>query len=110
MVKQATWIEGPAWNAGSKFLIEIAQPQFKLKAEAAAVSAPHDFTWKGTIMGTAIEHHFEFAAQPDGTTLAKSWIDLSGPAVFFINDDMKKKGLAMFVEFMGGLQQQAEAR
>ena len=110
LVKQASWIEGSAWTAGSKFLIEIAQPQFKLKAEAAEVSAPHRFAWKGSVMGVAVEHHFDFAAQPDGSSLAKSWIDLSGPAVFFIHEDMKKKGLAMFAEFMNGLKQQAESR
>jgi uncharacterized protein YndB with AHSA1/START domain len=109
LVKQASWTEGPAWVAGSKFLIEIAQPQFKLKAEAAEVSAPHAFTWKGTVMGVAIEHRFDFAAQADGSTLAKSSIQLSGPAVFFINEDMKRKGLAMFAEFMNGLKQQAES-
>jgi hypothetical protein len=110
LVKQASWIEGPAWTIGSKFLIETAQPPFKLKAEAARVSAPHSFAWKSSVMGIAIEHHFDFAAQPDGSTVAKSWVDLSGPAVFFINEDMKEKGLAIFAEFMWGLKQQAESR
>jgi uncharacterized membrane protein len=109
-VKQVGWVEGPAWTAGSKFLIEITQPSFKLKAEAAEVSAPRTFAWKGNVMGVAIQHHFDFAAQPDGSTLAKSRIELSGPAVFFITGDMKKKGLAMFAEFLTGLKQQAETR
>jgi hypothetical protein len=109
LVKEASWIEGAPWVAGSKFLIEITAPSFKLKAEATEVAAPHTFAWKGTVMGVAVEHHFDFATQPDGSTLAKSWIDLSGPAVFFITAEMKKKGLAMFGEFMAGLKQQAEA-
>jgi uncharacterized membrane protein len=110
LVKQASWIEGPAWTAGSKFLIELSQPQFKLKAEAAEVSSPHAFSWKGNVMGIAIAHHLQFDSQPDGSTLVKSWIELSGPAVFFINEEMKKKGLAMFGEFMAGLKLQAETR
>jgi hypothetical protein len=109
LLKRASWIEGPAWLAGSKFLLEI-QPEFKLKAEAAKVLAPNAFTCKGNVMGIAFQHDFEFTAQPDGATLAKTWIELSGPAVFFINEDMKKKGLASFAEFMAGLKQQAESR
>lgn len=110
LVKQASWIEGQAWTPGSKFLIEIAQPQFKLKADATQASAPNRFAWKGSVMGVSVEHHFDFSAQADGTTLAKSWIELSGPAVFFINEQMKKKGLAIFGEFMQGLKRQAESQ
>jgi hypothetical protein len=109
LVKNASWVEGTPWTAGSKFLIEITQPQFKLKAEAAEVAGPHTFTWKGSVMGITIDHHFHFDPQPDGSTLAKSWMELSGPAVFFVNDEMKQKGVARFAEFMAGIKQQAES-
>jgi len=38
----------------------------------------------------------------------QSDIDLSGPATFFINDDMKKKGMAAFVGWFDAMRVQAE--
>src|SRR5437868_3970523 len=96
---KATWIEGDQWKKDSKLLLEIAQPSAKLKTTVAEVAAPNHAAWTGNVMGVTIEHKFNFTVQDDGQTLMQSSIELSGPATFFINDDMKKKGLEMFAEW-----------
>lgn len=102
------WTEGAPWQPGSQSVIEIAQPAFKLKTTVKECAAPNKIVWTGAAMGVNIENTFEFTVQPDGTTLMKAAIDLSGPAVFFINDDMKKKGMAAFTPWFESLRAQAE--
>jgi hypothetical protein len=103
-------VEGPPWQPGSKIQIEVKQPQFKLRATASEVSAPHRFVSTASVMGVAIEQHFEFAALPEGKTLIKSWINLSGPAVFFINDEKKKTGLELFSHWVEKLRAAVETQ
>jgi hypothetical protein len=59
-------------------------------------------------MGVTIQHQFEFIAQPDDSTLMQSAIDLSGPATFFINSEMQKKGLETFSQWFDAMKAQAE--
>jgi hypothetical protein len=59
-------------------------------------------------MGVTIKHNFNFAPQSDGSTKMQSEIELTGPATFFITEDMKKKGLAAFVEWFDAMRGQAE--
>ena len=108
LFSRATWIGGPPWEKGSVLLLEVAQPPAKVRAEVASVSAPGQVTWVGSVMGVTIKHIFNFAAQADGSTIMQSNIDLSGPATFFISEDMKKKGLAAFVEWFDAMRAQAE--
>ena len=102
------WISGNPWQPGSQAVIEIAQPVFKMKSTMKEASPPQRLVWTGAVMGVNIENTFEFSAQPDGTTLMKAAIELSGPGVFFINDEMKKKGMAAFVPWFDALRLQAE--
>lgn len=102
------WTSGDAWQPGSQSVLELAQPAFKLKATMKESAPPNRLVWTGAVMGVSIENVFEFTAQPDGTTLMKAAIDLSGPAVFLINDEMKKKGMAAFVPWFEALKTQAE--
>ena len=101
------WISGEPWQPGSEGVIEIAQPAFKLKSTMKENSAPNRLVWTAAVMGVNIENTIEFLTQPDGTTLMKAAIDLSGPGTFFINDDMKEKGLAAFTPWFDALGAQA---
>jgi hypothetical protein len=69
---------------------------------------PNRVVWTGSVMGVTIKHSFNFLPRPDGSTTMQSNIELSGPATFFINDDMRKKGLAAFVEWFDAMSAQAE--
>lgn len=107
------WTSGEPWQAGSQGIIELAQPAFKLKSTMKEATPPHRIVWTGAVMGVNFECAFQFTAQPSGitpdaTTLMHAAIDLSGPAVFFINDDMKKKGMAAFTPWFDALKAQAE--
>ena len=108
LFSRATWIGGAPWELGSVLLLEIAQPPAKIRAEVSEVAGPNHATWTGNVMGVTIKHNFNFIVQPDGSTAMQSDIDLSGPATFFINDDMKKKGMAAFVEWFDAMRAQAE--
>jgi hypothetical protein len=105
---RATWIGGAPWEKDSALLLELAQPAAKLRAEVAEIVPPNRVIWKGTVMGVTFKHNFSFIQQADGSTQMQSDIDLSGPATFFINDDMKKKGLDGFVQWFEALRGQAE--
>jgi hypothetical protein len=108
LFSRATWIGGTPWEKGSVLLLEVAQPPAKVRCEVSEVASPNHAKWTGNVMGVTIKHNFSFSLQPDGATLMRSDIDLSGPATFFINDDMKKKGLAAFVEWFDAMRGQAE--
>lgn len=102
------WLEGQPWQAGSVGVIGLNQPAFKLKATIKESSAPTKVVWTGAVMGVNIENTFEFLPQPDGTTRMQAVIDLSGPGTFFINDEMKNKGLAAFTPWFDALRDRAQ--
>jgi Polyketide cyclase / dehydrase and lipid transport len=104
---KASWVEGDPWQLGSKLLLEVGQPAAKVKATVSESAAPNRATWSGNVMGVTIEHRFEFLPEPEGT-LMQSKIELSGPATFFINGDMQKKGLEMFSNWFDSMKAQAE--
>jgi hypothetical protein len=108
LFSRATWIGGPEWEKGSVLLLEVAQPPAKVRAEVLDVTAPNRVTWVGSVMGVTIKHNFNFTAQADGSTLMQSDIDLSGPATFFISEEMKKKGFAAFIGWFDAMRVQAE--
>lgn len=103
-----TWTQGEPWQLGSQGIIELAQPAFKLKATVKESVPPERVVWTGEVMGVKIESAFHFVAQPGGDTLMRAVIELSGPAVFFINEDMKKKGMAAFTPWFEALRARAE--
>ena len=108
LFSRATWIGGAPWEKSSVLLLEVSQPPAKVRAEVANVTPPNTAAWTGNVMGVTIKHNFNFVAQADGSTLMQSDIELSGPATFFINDEMKKKGFAAFVEWFDAMRSQAE--
>lgn len=108
LFSRATWIGGAPWEKGSVLLLEIAQPAAKIRAEVAEVAALGRASWTGNVMGVTIKQNFNFISESDEYTKMRSDIDLSGTATFFINDDMKKKGLAAFAEWFDAMRAQAE--
>ncbi|MEO6119823.1 MAG: SRPBCC family protein [Terriglobales bacterium] len=108
------WTSGEPWTPGSQGVIELAQPAFKLKSTMKEALPPQRIVWAGAVMGVNFECAFRFTPEASGitpdaaTTLMHAAIDLSGPAVFFINDDMKKKGMAAFTPWFDALKAQAE--
>ena len=108
LFSRATWIGGPPWEKGSVLLLELSSPPAKVRAEVSDVAAPGRVTWVGNVMGVTIKHDFNFSSQAEGSTLMQSDIDLSGPATFFIKEEMKKKGFSAFVEWFDAMRSQAE--
>lgn len=102
------WLEGEPWQPNSAGVIELKQPAFKLKARIKESSAPHRVVWTGAVMGVDIVNTFEFLPQPDGSTQMRASIDLAGPGTFFINDEMKKKGMAAFTPWFDALRDRAQ--
>ncbi|HUS18566.1 MAG TPA: SRPBCC family protein [Terriglobales bacterium] len=102
------WTSGEPWQPGSQAVVEIPQPSFKLKSTIKGSTPPSRMIWTGGAMGVSFECVFDFTPAAEGSTRMNAAIDLSGPAVFFINDDMKKKGLATFASWFESLKAQAE--
>jgi hypothetical protein len=102
------WTSGEPWQAGSQGVIDIPQPSFKLKMAVKESMPPKRVVWTGGAMGVTFECAFDFTPQTENTTLMATAIDLSGAAVFFINNDMKKKGLDTFAAWFESLKAQAE--
>ena len=107
--KESKWVSGTPWAPGSEAFLELAQPSFKLKVKTAETAAPNRASYTASVMGIAVQQWFDFAAQPSGGTLMKTWITLDGPMVFLINDDMKKKGTAIFAQWFDAMKAQAES-
>jgi hypothetical protein len=110
MLAGMQWLNGEPWQAGSQGQIEVAQPAFKLKTTMKESAPPHHIVWTGAAMGATFECAFEFMPHPEnaGSTLMKAAINLSGAAVFFIIEDMKKKGMAAFAPWFEALRARAE--
>jgi len=102
------WLEGEPWRPGSTGVIELKQPAFKLKAKIKEASAPHKVVWTGAVMGVDIENTFAFTGEPHGPTQMNANIVLSGPGTFFINEEMKNKGMAAFAPWFDALRDRAQ--
>lgn len=102
------WLQGAPWQAGSVGVIELKQPAFKLKATVKESAPPNKVVWTSAVMGVNVESTFGFTGQPDGSTHMAAAIDLSGPGTFFINDEMKKKGMAAFAPWFDALRDRAQ--
>ncbi|MGZ4812042.1 MAG: hypothetical protein ACXVZI_04685, partial [Terriglobales bacterium] len=54
------------------------------------------------------EHWFSFEAQSDGTTLIKTWEDMSGLVAALFGNGMKQALLAMHKDWLEALKAEAE--
>lgn len=108
MLANAQWVSGEPWQPGSELLLEGNQPSFKLKAKVKEAVAPNHIQWTGGAMGVSVVHTFYFLAQPDGSTMIKTLVELSGAALFFVNEEMKKKGVGMLTAWLESLKTESE--
>jgi uncharacterized protein YndB with AHSA1/START domain len=107
---KASWVEGEPWQPGSELLLEPAQSPMKVKAKLQNIVLPSIVSWQGSAMGVSFVHRFEFASQPDGATLMKTVLELSGAATFFISSKMKQQGVDIFAQWFNALKAEAEKR
>lgn len=107
--RSAKWLTGTPWTPSSEAALELAQPSFKLQVKTAEAAAPNKASYTANVMGVAVKQWFEFSPLNDGT-LMKARIELNGPAVFLINEDMKKRGTAIFGQWFEAMKAEAEAK
>lgn len=106
----ATWIEGQPWEQGSQLVLQPAEPPIKVKAKLLNTAPPNSVRWQGSAMGVSFQQSFDFSAQPDGTTLMNTQLDLSGAATFFISNKMKQQGVDLFALWFNAMKAEAERR
>jgi len=79
VVGQAKWLSGSPWQKGSQFLMELVYPR-----------------------------KVSFKAQPDGTTLIKTWEDISGFVASLFGGGMKQSLMTMHKDWLESLKTEAE--
>jgi hypothetical protein len=109
VVGQAKWLSGKPWQEGSQFLMELVHPRkMSFRPVILESAPPSKVGWVGKTTGVTGEHWFSFEPQADGTTLIKTWEDLSGWATAFFGSGMKRSLLAMHKDWLESLKTEAE--
>ena len=109
VILQSKWLEGPPWQKGSRFRMELARPiSMKFEPVVLECDPPHKIGWVGKALGVRGEHWFSFEAQPDGTTLMKTWEDFTGPSTIFFGNGRKQAVLKMYADWFEALKFEAE--
>ena len=91
VIAQTKWLNGQPWQKGSRFLLGLAQPTaINIPVEILECAAPNKVGWVGKFWGVRGEHWFSFEAQPDGTTLMKTWEDFSGLGTLFMGNGRRE--------------------
>jgi len=109
VVNDTRWLSGSPWQKGSQFNMEVVYPKkMPFKPIVLEVTPPGRVGWVGRAAGFTGEHWFSFEAQGDGTTLIKTWEDLSGWKTAFIGESLKKSLLAMHRDWLEALKTEAE--
>ena len=103
---RTAWM-GEPWQLGSEIALDFSQPLLRVTGKVVECTPPRRFVIRGGAMGVNVEHWFDFQPQETGT-LMRSGIDLSGPATFFINKEMQRKGLESFSQWFESLRAEAE--
>lgn len=108
-IGQSKWIDGPPWQTGSQFHMEMVYPR-KMKFSPVLIESapPNKIAWVGKAFGLRGEHWFSFDLQPDGTTLIRTWEDFSGPTAIFLGKGLKDAILTMYREWLEALKAEAE--
>jgi hypothetical protein len=108
-VGQAKWISGSPWQKGSQFLMELVYPRkIRIKPTITESAPPNRIAWVGKTTGFKGDHWFSFEAQPDGTTLIKTWEDISGFFAALFGSGMKQSLLSMHKDWLEALKTEAE--
>lgn len=108
-IAAASFDRGEAWQPNSRLNLKLAQPSFELSANVKDANAPQLVSIKGDVMGVDFIQRFSFVPAAGGTEI-KASVELSGAAVFFINNDMKKKGMDFLAKWLEALKQEAARR
>ena len=109
VVGQAKWLSGQPWQKGSKFLLELVYPRkISFRPTIIEAAAPNRIAWVGKTMGFTGEHWFTFEAQAEGTTLIKTWEDVSGWLTLFFGSGIKQSLVAMHKDWLEALKAEAE--
>jgi hypothetical protein len=109
VIGKSHWLTGEQWQLGSRFFMEITQPRrISFKPEIVEIDPPRRIVWTGSAPGFKGTHGHEFVAQPDGTTLIKTWEEFSGLATIFFTKGMKKKLINMYAVWLNSLAAESE--
>lgn len=108
-ISTARWVSGKPWDKGSRFFMELARPmRFKVTSVIIASEPPNKVAWVGKKAGFTGEHWFSFELQPDGTTLMKTWEDISGLVTLFITKARQAALANIYKTWMESLKFEAE--
>jgi hypothetical protein len=108
-IAAAKWVSGKPWEKGSRFSMELARPmRFKVISVVFESDAPNKVGWVGKKAGFTGEHWFSFEAQPDGSTLLKTWEDISGLVTIFFSSARKAALLNLHKTWIESLKFEAE--
>ena len=109
VVGRAKWLSGRPWEKGSQFLMDLVYPRrISFRPTIIEAAPPNRIGWVGKTTGFTGEHWFSFEAQPDGTTLIKTWEDISGLAAALFGSGMKQSLLTMHKDWLEALKTEAE--
>lgn len=109
VIGQARWLSGQPWQKGSQFYMELVRPiDMKFKPVVTTSEPPAKICWVGKGRGVTGEHWFSFEAQPDGTTLIKTWENFSGLSTIFFGSGTRKKIVDMYKIWLDRLKEESE--
>lgn len=110
VIGSARWVDGQQpWAKGSRFNMELVRPKtMKFQPVITESNPPTKICWVGKGSGVTGEHFFSFEAQPDGTTLLKTWENFSGFGTLFIGGGMKGRIVDMYKLWLDRLKEESE--
>jgi hypothetical protein len=109
VIANTQWEEGEPWAQGSKFRMQILQPiPVTFKPEVIEVAPPSFVHWIGKTTALTAEQWFSFEAQPEGTTVMKTWQEFGGPASFMLGDGVRAAITNIYVDLFRSLKEEAE--
>jgi hypothetical protein len=80
----ARWLAGEPWTPGSRMRLELVRLKLTFEPvviECAPLKLIH---WQGNSLRCSGEQHFIFDPQPDGTTVLRAMLRLTGATPFLI--------------------------
>lgn len=109
VIANTQWIEGEPWAKDSKFQMQILQPiPVTFRPRILEVSPPGYVHWIGETTAVNAEQWFSFEAQPDGTTLMKTWQEFTGPMSFMFGESVRTTITNIYVDLFRSLKEAAE--
>jgi hypothetical protein len=109
VIGQARWLQGQRWQQGGRFLFQLMRPRLMTFKPVIIESAPpHRLAWVGTASGFKGEHWFSFEEQSDGSTMLKTWENMSGPLTLFFGKGTRNKIVGSYREWLEALKVEAE--